>query len=62
LIFRLKEPEKMQRELKVVFQSLIGFLNIAGAQQGQPPLDVNTEMLGDHLIVSTAYLPDSDQG
>ncbi len=58
MIFRLKEPEKMQRRLKVAYQSLIGFANIGLAQQGQPQLDIETETRGDTRIVSATYLPD----
>ncbi len=62
LVFRLREPETMQRQLKVLFQSLIGFLNVAGAQQGQPPLEQNTEKSAAGQLISASYLPDSSEG
>jgi hypothetical protein len=58
LVFRMKEPEKTQRQLKVAFQSIVGFLNIIGGQNGLPPLDQNTERKGDSLIVSAEYMLD----
>jgi hypothetical protein len=58
VVFRMKEPEKMQRQLKVAFQSIVGFLNIIGGQNGLPPLDQNTERRGDSLIVSAEYMLD----
>jgi hypothetical protein len=43
LIGTLKDPAKMQRELKRTFQSLVGFLNIVGAMEGQPQLELMTD-------------------
>ena len=54
-VFRLKDPETMVGEFKRTFQSLIGFLNIAGAQNGQPQLDFDIEKQGDRLLVTTTY-------
>lgn len=58
VLVQLKEPEKMQRRLKVAFQSFVGFLNINLAQQGQPQLDLETISRGDARITSATYLPD----
>ena len=55
--FRLKEPDKMQRQWKVTFQSLLGFLNVLGAMQGQPQLEMNNEKVDGVLLVTGAYLP-----
>lgn len=57
VVFRLKDPEKMQRQWKVTFQSLIGFLNVAGAMEGQPPLEMNTEKLDGATFIAANYLP-----
>ncbi len=57
-VFRMHEPEKLQRRFKVAFQSAIGLTNLNLAQQGQPQLDLETERRGDALIVSSSYLPD----
>jgi hypothetical protein len=56
-VFRLKEKANVRRNLKVSFQSLMGFLNIVGAMNGQPPLEQSSEKQGDVEIVSGAYLP-----
>jgi hypothetical protein len=56
-VFRLKEKANVQRNLKVSFQSLMGFLNVVGAMNGQPPLEQSNEKNGDVEIVAGAYLP-----
>lgn len=60
IVFRMKEPEKMQRQLKVSFQSIVGFLNIIGGQNGLPQLEQNTERLASGTIVSAEYMLDDD--
>ena len=62
IVFQLKEPKKMGRQLRVTFQSIIGFLNIVGGQQKRPPLEASSQKLGTATIVSTHYLTeDSDK-
>jgi hypothetical protein len=56
LAFRCKNGAETQDELKLSFQNLIGFFNIVGAQNGQPPLNVTTEKVGPATIVSTAFM------
>jgi hypothetical protein len=58
LIFRMKEPEKVQPEFRRTFQSLIGFLNVVGAMNGQPQLDQETATVGAAQIVATRYVAD----
>jgi len=58
LVAELKDPEKMQPELRRTFQSLIGFANIAGAMNGQPQLDLDMEKLQTTQFVTSSYLPD----
>lgn len=53
LITQLRDQQKMQRQLKVTFQSLIGFLNVAGAMNGQPPFELDQER-GDGVEVVSA--------
>ena len=55
MVVRLKDPEVMVGEFKRTFQSLIGFLNVAGAQNGQPQLDFNIEKSQERLMVTTSY-------
>ncbi len=60
LIATLKDPE-MRRELKRTFQSFIGFLNVAGAMEGQPQLDLDSEMVDGLQIYTASYLQESDR-
>lgn len=59
-VFRLKDTEKVPRRFKVAYQSLIGFLNIQLAMQGNPQFDLETEKIGKAKVVSATYLPDDD--
>lgn len=61
VVFSLDDPKKMQPQLKRIFQSLIGFLNVAGAMNGQPQLDLNMESEDGVQITSGSYVvPDED--
>jgi hypothetical protein len=66
LVAELKDPAKMQPELRRTFQSLVGFLNIAGAMNGQPQLDLDMEKTNGAQFVTASYLSDTnakeDQG
>lgn len=58
LVFTMKNPEETARNFKITYQSLVGFLNIAGAQGGvKEPLEQNTEKLGDIMVASATYIP-----
>ncbi len=59
--FRMKNPEETQPELRRVFQSFIGFLNVTGALNGQPQLDLGMENVGDAQLITATYVPDRDQ-
>lgn len=60
LVTRLKDPAKVQRQLKVSYQSLIGFLNVIGGQAGQPQLEMTEEKVGDGRMVAATYDPSDD--
>ena len=60
LVSEMKDPIKMQPELRRTFQSLIGFLNIVGAMNGQPQLDLDMEKTDAALFVTSSYLPDTN--
>jgi hypothetical protein len=60
VVHRLKDEAKVRRNLKVSFQSLIGFLNVAGAQNGQPPLELSSEAIKGAEVISGHYLPPAD--
>lgn len=55
--FRMKTPEETAPQFRRVFQSLIGFLNIVGASEGQPPLDMGMERVGEAQMITAKYLP-----
>ena len=61
VVFRMKQPAQTARIFKMTFQSVVGFLNVAGAQNGIDPLDLNSEKVGDALVVSSDYLPPTDE-
>ncbi len=60
LAFTLKEPDVMRPELRRIFQSLVGFLNVIGAMNGQPQLDLDMEREGDLQLVTAGYLSGFD--
>jgi hypothetical protein len=60
-VFQLKEPETMTRELRRIFQSLVGFLNVVGAMNGQRQLEMDMEKIGDHIeLITSSYVPEED--
>lgn len=60
MVMQMKNPAETARIFKVTYQSFIGFINIAGGQNGIDPLDLNSEKIGDALVVSAEYLPPDD--
>lgn len=60
LVAKLKDAS-MRKELKRTFQSFIGFLNVAGAMQGNPQLDLDSETIDGKQIYSATYLKDRDK-
>ena len=60
-VFRMKQPAETTRILKVTFQSAVGFINIAGGMNGVDPLDVNSEKVGEALVVAGTYLPPKEE-
>jgi len=60
LVAKLKDVS-MRKELKRTFQSFIGFLNVAGAMEGNPQLDLDSETIDGKQIYSATYLKDSDK-
>jgi hypothetical protein len=63
LVGQLKEASKMRRELKRTFQSLIGFLNIVGAMEGQPQLELMSDTKAEQgsEFYWAEYLLDADK-
>ncbi len=61
LVLQLREPESMTRELRRIFQSLIGFLNVVGAMNGQNQLELEMEKLeGNVELISSSFVPEED--
>ncbi len=61
LVMRLREPETMTRELRRTFQSVVGFLNVIGAMNGQNQLELDMEKLEDDIeLVSSTFVPEED--
>lgn len=61
IVVRMKKPEETARMFKITFQSAVGFLNVVGAMNGLTPLDLNSEKIGEALVVSSEYLPPADE-
>jgi hypothetical protein len=61
VVGKLKDPAKMTREWKRTFQSFAGFLNVAGAMQGQPQLDLNSANEGSAQFHWGEYVIDVDK-
>jgi hypothetical protein len=59
-VFRLKNPETVGPDFRRTYQSLIGFLNITGAMNGQPQLNLDIEKEDNYQIVSATYLAEKD--
>ena len=61
LVFQLKDPEKMTRELRRTFQSMIGFFNVVGAMEGRSQLEMDIDKLDNGAeLITTIYIPDED--
>jgi hypothetical protein len=61
LVGKLKGEGKLQRELKRTFQSFVGFLNVAGAQEGQPQLELGSEAGESGSIYWAQYVMDEEK-
>lgn len=61
LVARLKDPAKMQPELRRIFQSLVGFLNIVGAMNGQPQMELDIDKSEGKQVLSATYLAEGSE-
>ena len=61
--FRMQNPDVVKNEFRRVFQNVIGFINVVGAMQGQPQLDLGFEQSESITMVTSTYVPprDTDQ-
>ncbi len=60
LVAKLKDS-KMRPELKRIYQSFIGFLNVVGAQEGQPQFDLDMETKGSSQFYTASYVFEVDR-
>ncbi|MEZ6125853.1 MAG: hypothetical protein R3C49_22225 [Planctomycetaceae bacterium] len=58
LVLEMREPGQMTRELRRIFQSMIGFFNVVGAMEGRPQLEMNMRQLGNAELVTSEYIPE----
>ena len=56
LILQLRDPDRMTRELRRTFQSIIGFFNVVGAMEGRPQLEMDIEKFSGAELISSVYL------
>ena len=61
-VARLKDSAGAQRPLRIAFQTAVGFANLTGAQQGRPPLELETERRDGKTMLTAYYSPDDDAG
>jgi len=61
IAFEMKDPEATRREMRRIFQSFIGFLNVVGAMNGQPQLELDIEKGNDFELVASSYIPEKGE-
>lgn len=61
IAFEMKDPDTARREFKRIFQSFVGFLNVVGAMNGQPQLELDIERDDKLELVSSSYLPEKEE-
>ena len=61
-VLTLQEPEKMTRELRRTFQSMIGFFNVIGAMEGRPQLEMDIDRLDNGAeLITSVYIPEEGE-
>jgi hypothetical protein len=58
---RLEKAEETRTELRRTFQSMVGFLNVIGAMQGNPQLDQDVDIYRDNKIYTASFIPEPDE-
>ena len=61
LVTRLRDPQVMQPQMKRIFMSFIGFINVTGAQNQQPQLDLEAFRLESGWEVTATYAIEADR-
>lgn len=57
----LEKAEETRTELRRTFQSMVGFLNVIGAMQGNPQLDQDIDIYKDNKIYTASFVPEPDE-
>ena len=57
LVSNLRDPEVMKPELRRLFLSFIGFLNVVGAMEGNSQLDFDIENTEDMMLLTSKFVP-----
>ncbi|MFP6670245.1 MAG: hypothetical protein VB857_02425 [Pirellulaceae bacterium] len=57
LDLRMKKPEVTTAEMRRTFLSMVGFVNVIGAMNGQPQLDFDILKEDGKIIITSNYLP-----
>ena len=60
LQFRMRTPEATTSEFRRVFLSFVGFINVVGAMNGQPQLDLGFDQVDAATLVTATYIPPLD--
>lgn len=61
LVTQLRDPQTMQPQLKRIFMSLVGFLNVTSAMNQQPQLDLESSRLESGWEVAATYAVEADR-
>ena len=59
--FQMQKPKETSPEFRRVFQSLIGFLNVISAMQGQPQFDLGSRESDGVKLFTATYVPEPEQ-
>lgn len=57
----LENAEETRTELRRTFQSMVGFLNVIGAMQGNPQLDQDINIYKGNKIYTASFIPEPDE-
>ena len=60
IVARLREPDATVPQFRRVFQSFVGFINVLGAMNGQPQLDLAMESIEKVKLIAATYVPETD--
>ena len=61
IVVPLKDPETMWPELRRTFQSLLGFVNVTGAQEGRPQLDYETVSISGGSMLTSSFVAPAEK-